>query len=223
MLIPAVDSNAWLTMDCTGEAPFKTIDCTFTQLSVTRKSDAEVAAEVAKEKTDIASHMNEMRQGRSKACSAKIVSELRKDVAGKASDITEGRRKALTTALDQFESMCACKDDVCLVDAYLRMKETTAKTCHISSNAYTMSFTRMSKTKWVNQPKPSGICNVVTAVVLERRDDSGLLWTYTQTRLAVDDENALCKGFDFTKPLVFATGGASAIALDCSAVDASVF
>ncbi|RKH01245.1 hypothetical protein D7X32_21080 [Corallococcus carmarthensis] len=103
------------------------------------------------------------------------------------------------------------------------MREIIAKTCHISTNAFEVLFTRMNKKKWINQPRPSGICNVVTAVILERQDDTGVMWTYTQTRVAVDDDAAVCKGFELNKPLTFTSGGSSAVVLDCSGIDTSVF
>lgn len=64
-------------------------------------------------------------------------------------------------------------------------------TCKIMQNFFTQSFQRVHKHKWLSNPGPEGLCNVVRVSTLENDPKHPILWTYTST-IASADKSELC-------------------------------
>lgn len=65
------------------------------------------------------------------------------------------------------------------------------KCCGLTIQNWEMEFNRASDNKWINSPKPTGMCNIVKVYELACTDD--FFWTMTETRVSADTESPNCK------------------------------
>ncbi|NTX07055.1 hypothetical protein [Myxococcus sp. CA040A] len=218
--IPAVAENAWLTMDCTGTGSLQTVRCRFTQIRVHRKSPEEVAAAVAAAKAEFQSKPDEPNKLLEEVCSEwNIIGD---GYLTGTEEWSAARQRTRALAIQRIAKMCGCPDDACRLDYFLTEVGDAAKACRIISTQFEATLKRVGKNKWINEPKPVGACNAVTAMVAEKAGDNS--WTFTQTRLTVDTEIPLCVGMarNVNQPFVFKTDPNVDISLDCSTIRADI-
>jgi hypothetical protein len=134
--------------------------------------------------------------------------------------------------IESKKKICACrmqnKDIVrqCLIDSMTYADKDEPKPCEFSTITFSARFKRVSDKKWIYNPGPTGICNLVTVITLEGESarlvttEDRNLWTYTQTRVSSDKEPQICAGFasQLNKPSVFTWKEISTIALNCKSV-----
>lgn len=218
--IPAVAENAWLTMDCTGTGSLQTIRCRFTQIRIHRKSTEEVAAAVAAAKAEFQLNPDASRESFDEICSEWEIIGDGYLIGTEEWSAARQRTRSLTS--QRITKVCACSDDSCRLDSYLAEVENTAKACRIISTQFEATLKRVGKNRWINEPKPVGACNAVTAIVVEKDGDNS--WTFTQTRLTVDREIPICLSMaqSVNQPFIFKTDQNVDISLDCSTIRADI-
>lgn len=170
--------NSALSMDCEGD-PLGTIDCSFTQVTVSVRG----AAEVEKARTEMKA------EGLTPSQRAEIRSTCSKMKA--APPETPPQRAALTQlVIGRFARACACRDDRCFDRELIEALAAGERKCKIWTHTFEARLNRvLGQRKWVGMSEATGICQAVNATVVES-DEKGLYWTFTQTRLTAFTESS---------------------------------
>jgi hypothetical protein len=214
LYLPSQNDNSALSMDCDGQPPFSTLHCSFTQVTVSRSSQTE-----------------EKRQSFVKDLSSAPWTELQKTLAemcpkldGRAPEMLmpdPGSAKAASRAelISRARPLCACKDVTCARAEFATFFGGLERDqCAVWTNAFERDFTRApGERKWVSNPGPQGLCNVVDVVVIES-DESGWLWTYTQTRVTLDRSNKLCESKEPNLKMVYSSHAVDTGFAKCSSI-----
>jgi hypothetical protein len=212
--------NSWLSMTCRPAPTLNTIACDFVQLSIRQKSDADVTEAVAKAREEMRAHPEEL----AAAKVAKMCAEGKKNAASRPEPETPARKMGLAIERARFEALCSCpdEDDACRHEAFAALVEHNERICKVQAYEFDAEFTRAGPHKWVHNPGPTGLCNVVKVIVIES-DETGSLWRYTQTRLSAD-EGELCSVLKdgINVPLRYAWDAQSTMALACSLIEAGL-
>lgn len=218
--IAAVEERAWLTMECAWGATKTEAICTFTQLRIEQNSVADVTEAVAKFKADYSKDASETRKELAKMCSEWTASFEKGRQAKLAG--SRGNDAARIRMIELLEAPCLCRDDACRVQAFGSLVEAQERVCRVLTSSFTATLRRVGKDKWVNSPAPAGVCNAVTAIVVERKPPSS--WTFTQTRITVDTDDTFCAGMaaNVNRPYVFSSDAASTFKVDCEFVTPSL-
>lgn len=93
----------------------------------------------------------------------------------------------------------------CFVRVHRERAEARARACRMHRATFELDLERVSRTRWTGTLRGGVLCGNVTAIVLDA-SDSLRAWTYTQTRVAVDDaSDPLCGGLQAGAVTRFAT------------------
>jgi hypothetical protein len=118
----------------------------------------------------------------------------------------------LNSLNESIDTLCTClpKKNIspkvgkaCLLEFMRSTLEKKTKTCKITTNYFTKDFDRVSKSKWLSNPGPRGLCNLVIVTTLERKDESNpYSIVYKQTKVDGDTDD-LCSSNQFHRPYIF--------------------
>lgn len=193
---------SWMAMQCSGDAPrYMHVHCVFRTVAV---------------RVPTASAIDEaVREVREHSFQASELATLRRMCAAPRSEVP-GRER------DASESMCAClsRDAAervgCVLDVIAEWERTRVSACEVGTQSFEVDLERVGRTRW-SGTATGVLCANVTAVIVDS-DDEYLRWTYTQTRVAVDDSSELCGGFEVGAVQRFDTRGPSILEapLPCS-------
>lgn len=176
-----IGKNDGLSMACTGEAPYLEIDCSFVKTMIYQKKGTKVddkefdnmpQKEIEKLKQDIHQGLPKMQQ--------------------KCETGTIEQKSACEDQLQVFTALGKSIDKATFKKAYLNMVGIEEATCKITKSGFDYHFTRLSKNKWLYNPRAMGLCNVVRIATLENNPEYPTLWVFTET-LASADQNDICK------------------------------
>jgi hypothetical protein len=127
--------------------------------------------------------------------------------------------------MTQFEKINSCKNKEELFNVLEEFSEYDDKCCTIHVNRWKDNFQRISQFKWISNPGPVGICNVVRIKTLETKDDNYLLWKYTEVNVSVDLDkkgndfiDKWCAGIELHKPVVYSWDIPTDFAPDCQCI-----
>jgi hypothetical protein len=146
----SLGNNSALAMRCVGEAPFREIDCSFTQVSIT----AVPIEKMAKNKKDVA---------------AAIAKETQIDIDKfkKGIDLPQFLQNMKTASPEQRAFMQDflniqretqnVKDKSSLAKVMGDFQDFQGATCTISQRTFDHHFTRVSKNKWLYNPGPDSL------------------------------------------------------------------
>ncbi|WP_342375108.1 hypothetical protein NVS55_27890 [Myxococcus stipitatus] len=218
--IPAVEENAWLTMECTRGKTKDEVSCVFSQVRIEQKTESKAMEEAEKFRAEFLKHSAATRRELAKMC-ADWKPTLQKSAEAPSNE-PFGRDAARIELMALMAAPCACEDDECRIAAFSKLIATQERICRIRTSSFSTTLRRISKNKWVNTPVPAGLCNAVTAIVVERKDTSS--WTFTQTRITVDKDTELCSGMaaNINRPYVFSSDAPSSTKMDCRFVTTSI-
>ncbi len=202
--------NSALSMECEGEPPFATIDCAFTQVTVHAPDAQQLATARAKYVKDIAADPRLKDGDRKEACEI---------ASGSVADGPEARVAAGLHMVGRMQAICACKDDACAQAALVDLMMDSERTCKVYTHTFDLVLSRVrGERKWISTPAPSGLCSSVNATVIEG-DETGLKWTFTQTRITADTSSELCKGLKVNDPAIYSWKTSGLAWLGCDLVD----
>ena len=187
-----------LRMTCRGSAPYQTLICNFIQLSVRKPSMEDTQRRKRELEEDLrALKMTDfLRQQES--CAADVAKQLR--------EVEKERHRYPTrvATAEHLLAMCSCSTIDCVRASMEKMAALSSGVCEASVYTYELELTRVGQArKWMNKAEPSGLCSMVTAIVVE--EDSKGAWTYTQTRLAMDQTSTTCSMFQANLKSVYSS------------------
>ncbi len=83
----------------------------------------------------------------------------------------------------------------------------------------------MSQKKWISNPGPQGLCNVVTVKTLEAPGEGYTLWKFTQVTVSVDVDtkrnnlgDQICGGIELNKPVIYSWDIPTDLIIDCQCI-----
>lgn len=211
--LPSRTENSAVTLDeCDGDPPYLHLVCHFTQVGVSRDN----ADELAKSQKELSSapdvEIAKGLAGLQKECPVKM--------ADGYSSLSAEKKAAADRTSTLFADVCACRDVSCFRTAMGRLIEDQADTCRVWTYHFTLELDRViGERKWISNPGPQGLCNMVTVVVIEEDRDRPSLWSYTQKRITVDRSGEFCKNLDAEQTLVNTWNAPSSILINCKKIE----
>lgn len=183
-LMGSVGNNSALSMACHGDPPFQEIECNFTQVLVS----ADSTEDVAKRREASAKELSKMGQ--------KDIDKVKNELSAISQEKIENRMKGATPEQQAYtqdltlilKALSSSKDKASFVKAMTDHENVGAATCSITVNTFEQHFTRISKNKWLHNPGPVGLCNVVRISTLENSAEYPNLWTFTQSTVTADQD-----------------------------------
>ncbi|QWV99099.1 hypothetical protein KP003_07665 [Geomonas nitrogeniifigens] len=183
-LMGSIGNNSAMAMKCYGEAPFQEIDCAFTQVMISATS----AKDLAERKVEAIKELEKVQR--------KEIQELKKELSGTGMEKFQNRMKNATPEQQAYaqdlvsviKAITLSKDKTSLKKALLDQQDIEGSTCSITLNTFDLHFSRISKNKWLYNPGPTGLCNVVRVSTLENSEAYPELWTYSQNTVTADKD-----------------------------------
>lgn len=185
----SIGNNSAMAMKCYGEAPFQEIDCAFIQVMISATS----AKDLADRKVEAIKELEKIDH--------KELQSLKKELSATGIEKFQNRIKNATPEQQAYaqdfvsiiKAITSSKDKISLKKAILDQQDIEGATCSITLNTFELHFSRISKNKWLHNPGPAGLCNVVRVSTLENSEAYPELWTYTQTTVTADKDPACQK------------------------------
>lgn len=184
----SIGNNSAMAMKCYGEVPFQEIDCSFTQVMISATS----AKDLADRKAEVIKELDKVQQ--------KEIQSMNKGLSATDIEKLQGRMKHATPEQQAYaqdlipilKALTSSNDKVSLKKVILDQQDMEGATCSITLNTFDLHFSRISKNKWLSNPGPVGLCNVVRVSTLENLEDHPNLWFFTQTTVTAD-KDPTCK------------------------------
>lgn len=211
--LPSLSDDSALSMTCDGDRPFAVLRCHLTQVMVSRSPARPLSQSEAAQ--ILSRPWVEARRQWDATCQ-EFASDPSADV--QASDGGRGKTAAREQYAQILESICACRDNPCLLRALERMAELETQSCHVWTHSFDLSFRRVpGQRKWVSETVPAGRCSVatVTAIELASEDRNGVLWAYTQKRTVLNRSSGDCARLDAGAASVYTWRAANRSLLNC--------
>lgn len=203
-----------LSMECKGAAPFNELHCSFNQMRIGKDSPDQVReSQLAIEKmseNDLTGEFDE-------------VCNQTREATKKIPLILSDEKKAFAEeSVKEWGNVCDCrsaeKKKPCILKAMTPIIEHAKDRCLVSYNSFDLTFKRAGARKWISNPGPVGLCNMLTVATIEHEPNSDSLWTFTQTRVTADTESKLCKDLIFNKPFTYSWKASTEALLNCRTV-----
>lgn len=180
--IGAIGSNSGLSMECKGEAPYKEIDCSFVQMFIRATS----AEDISKNRNNFINEIdklkpNEIEKHRKDFDIAKLA-----EIEASSRNNTMEQNRVLNEMFEIIKRISVTKDKASYKKEMIDLVNISDSTCHISSYSFDLQFTRIAKNKWISNPGPQGLCNVVKVATLENTPEHPILWTFSQITASAD-------------------------------------
>jgi len=182
-------NNSGLAMHCNGKFPFEEIDCSFVQVFInTISSD-----EMTKRKKQDEEEMTKMTQEDiEKIKGRNDPAKYLPGILQKMKAMSDEQRNYMQDLLVIMKTREGVTDKASFAEATSKMEDLQGATCTISQTTFEHHFTRISKHKWLYNPGPEGLCNVVRIATIEDTPEAPELWKYTETIVTADQDEE-CK------------------------------
>lgn len=224
------DEESYLSFNCNGTPPYHKIKCTIEQVRARKEKKEERIRLREKINSD------KMEQ-------EKIISEFKKSMCSNGtkswdsmieeqSVFSKGKREALESYATFVKGFCSCVDKPnlpvinnhlkCLNDFFDLTTEYMNKTCIVSSNSFSLEFSREGKKRWVNRGNKEGLCNIDSVRTIEATDENFENWKYTQIKIGAD-ESKICNINNLNKPYVFSKKPSFETKMSCEVIKFDVF
>lgn len=219
----STENNGILQMECEGQKPdYKNIDCMFTQLLLMKKSEKELKELRDKRKLEYKEIKEEEIKELKKSFSKKMITKERRELLD---SMTPEKRKysdLMWTYLEKYGKSKTLSESVKIIED---MTEFHEKCCSLIINKWKQKYERISNFKWMSNPGPQGFCNIVRIGTIESKDDSYLLWKYTQITVSVDYDkksddviDQYCSGIEINKPTIYSWDIPTELIIECSCI-----
>ena len=190
-----VDGNDIIRMECESNDPsFTNISCDFVQVSFVNKTESEVIDDREKRKSEYSKITSQDIDDMKKNMSL----EISKERQALLNLLTPEKKKHSDKLLNMIKDINKSNTKEDLINAIESMEEFNDKCCSVHINTWKQEFQRISPFKWMNNPGPQGLCNVVSVTTLESYDDSYVLWKYSTVTVSVDVDKKRNDIFDQT-------------------------
>lgn len=203
----AATENSYIVADCKGTKPYSEIHCSLGYTSITKYSEEEMKkreGEAAKlPQADLQKFRNQ--------CTQLTDTEVRQKLSEHSSTWPKERLNALSDFYGKMKDACARKDD-----GGIRrfMSLLGSDECSIKTQIYELDFQKVGPTKWLSNPGPQGLCNVVTVNILEQDPVRTGSWTLTEQRVSVGSSSGVCSKIKESKE-VFSSSVPSTALMNC--------
>ncbi len=189
LLLGTFTSNSTLKFDCEGEgeAPYRAVACDLTLVSISRVT----AEQKSKAKADLA-QIDTMSDSDFRKASQQLADM---DLANLRARMTKSTPEQATYLSDLGEAvklLQGSRGRQAIKAAGAKMNELEENTCTVRLTRNQLRFQRVSERRWVSNPGPQGLCNVVTVHVLENDPAGAFLWKFTETTVSADVEKKAC-------------------------------
>lgn len=192
--------NSSLTMTCAGSAPYQTLSCNFIQVSVRKPS----ASDIQRSQTELDKTLRTLTMEGFLADQRRQCSEVPEKRAEALRDLEAMKVRYPPTAAmtETWLALCRCPDIQCYRAGLQKALILENDVCTAGADTFQVEFTRVGQArKWMSKAEPGGLCSMATAIVIEE-DDKGR-WTYTQTRLTLDQTLPVCRDLQPNQKVVY--------------------
>lgn len=217
------NGNDILKMECQGQGDeYSNIDCEFTQLLIIKKTESELAEEREKRKQEYSKITNkEFNEAKKNLKLGEITKERRTLL----DSLTPEKKKYTEKLFSLMENIRKSKNKAELIKALEEFSEFEDKCCTIRINTWKEQFQRTSQFKWIANPGPQGLWNVVRISTLETNYDYYLSWKYTNVTVSADCDkkrnnffDKICNEIELNKPVIYSWDIPTESILDCQCI-----
>jgi hypothetical protein len=218
-----VNSNDALKMECEGQGPlYPNITCTFTHVTITKKTEAELAEERKKRQLD-SSKMSDKDFNIMKTSPKK--EKITKERLALLNSLTPEKKGYSDRIMTMAQNIDKSTNKTELFNIINDFSEFVDRCCSIGITTWQAQFEKVSQYKWISNPGPQGLCNVVRIKTLEANDDMYLLWKLTEITVSVDVDKTrndmfdkICSGIEINKPTVYSWDVPTDMIMDCQCI-----
>ncbi len=211
-MIGSTTGNSVLSMQCEGKAPYEEIQCHFTQIRF-RKMTEEEKQKFRKE--NVMRHEKMTQKEFTDYISVLTDPNDLNKIEERAVKAPTFEKKAyLKDALDNFKFIASAKNKDQLKEALKKMNQMEEDTCSISLHEADSTFRRVTRNRWISNPGPVGLCNVIRVQTLENTPEYPMLWKITETVVSSDNDG-LCEGIQSDKPTIYSWEAPTSVMLGC--------
>jgi hypothetical protein len=218
-----VNSNDVLKMECEGQGPlYSNITCTFTHAIITKKTEAELAEERKKRQLD-SSKMTDKDITIMKTPLKK--EKITKERLALLDALTPEKKGYSDRIIAMAQNIDKSTNKTEVFNIINDFSEFDDRCCSIGITTWQEQFERVSQYKWISNPGPQGLCNVVRIKTLETTDDNYLLWKFTEITVSVDVDKTrndmfdkMCAGIEINKPTVYSWDVPTDMIMDCQCI-----
>jgi len=217
------NGNDVIKMECQGQGDeYLNIDCEFTQVLIIKKTESELAEEREKRKQEYSKitdkEFNETKKNLK-------LGEITKERRALLDSLTPEKKKYTEKLFSFMQNINRSKKKAELIKMLEEFSEFEDRCCTIKVNSWKEQFQRTSQFKWIANPGPQGLCNVVKMSTLESNDDNYLLWKYSNVTVSVDYDkkrndlfDKWCAGIELNKPVTYSWDIPNESILDCQCI-----
>lgn len=222
------NGNDILKMECQGQGDeYSNIDCEFTQVLIIKKTESELAEEREKRKQEY-SKLTDKEFNKEKK-NLKL-GEITKQRRALLDSLTPEKKRYTEKLFSSMQNIERSKNKAELIKALEEVYEFEDRCCTIRINTWKEQFQKISRLKWIANPGPQGLCNVVRISTLESYDDDYVLWKYTDVTVSVDYDkkrnnlgDKLCAEIELNKPVIYSWDIPTESILDCQCIKYSLW
>lgn len=202
-----------LNINCQGESDAK-ITCSFLQVTLGLPDAAKIEASRAARYAEFSSSLKEKSfQSTCKEVEAHQASPKMASLPQSAKELVED---LLRVCREQTEASFRTFVDHQIANELV--------TCKVSLYDGTeVELYKVNATTWANRPKPEGMCDSVTSMILQRESAESNLLTWKQVRTYIDRSNEFCKKFETDKPTVWSWKGTDTVEANCKFIKFGLF
>ena len=178
------------------------IECQFVQMMFQIKDEKETTEELTEFRATFSKASAKETERTLVSCS-----DVKKYFETLKREVSSEKVAALDSQMKKSVDLCKCKMSVspksCLETWYENSIKNSLHECRLPMvNPFTLSFKKVGN-KWISNPGPQGICDVVSVGTLEQHDPKDwVLVKFTQIRVSKSDDK-LCEHLELWKPAVF--------------------
>jgi len=212
--------NNLLNIECEGEEPFSQINCNMTIIKISKADDIE--------KNKNKNEMDQLHKLSQKELKDMKDSLSVKDIEKRKSLMAHGTTEQKTYFADFIDVFNAIEkaNNVSDVKGILRkFYDVQENTCKLKLWHAETTFKRISENKWVANPGPQGLCNVIRIQTLENTKEYPMLWKFSEVTVSTDTDSPLCEGLDkgLNKPIVYSWDAPKSMKFDCKYIEYNDF
>ena len=181
--------NSWLEFSCGFIGlDFQQINCRFIQTAIRQPKPFDKKQFWIEMKN---APMKEILKTLKKDCLPESRNKDAEYVAEQLGTAGPKMKEIIKISANKFNLACATMNPQLVLEMEELQQEVHSKTCKIVTNTFEYQFNKKGD-NWVALSGPNGTCQHTTLAVLSSEAGSSVLWSFTQTRVAVGSQDKSC-------------------------------
>ncbi len=218
-----VGSNDVLKMECEGQKPlYSNINCVFTHVIISKKTEIELAKERNRRQAELSKMTSKDVEQMKNILKQQKITKERLDLLNA---LTPEKKKYSDKVLAMTQDSAKSKNKTEAFNIINDFEEFDNQCCSIRVTTWKEEFQRVSQLKWISNPGPQGLCNVVRIKTLETDNDHYLLWKFTEITVSADYDKTrndmfdkICADIKINQPTIYSWDVPTDMIMNCQCI-----